>query len=144
MSNPPPAASLTPSARARLQALAAKWREKCQWRGEYFRAVRQCADELEAALLAEAERPAWQPMETAPKEKDYDRRVDVLLRFKDTLTAWNGYRRWAGRQMVGHWTPHGWYFSGPTGYGGFTDNDFEGWMPLPLPAPPLTAPETKE
>jgi hypothetical protein len=33
--------------------------------------------------------------------------------------------------MVGHWTPYGWNFAGPTGFGGFGDDDFEGWKPLP-------------
>lgn len=74
---------------------------------------------IEVALLAEAERPVWQPMETAPRDRAW------------VLVIHDGQVFRAHYQIGGTWWADNGGLVQPTC-----------WQPLP--APPLTLPETKE
>lgn len=76
----------------------------------------------------------WQPIETAPKD-----RTAILGRLRSPIpNARDDLRRWDGLVFV---MRHpglaedgfdiGWQFAAPVGSGGFPDEWFSGWMPLP-------------
>lgn len=90
------------------------------------------------ALLSriEAAGGGWRPIEAAKKD-----RTSYLLKLKDRIPNERAdLRLWDGLQFVGH--HHGlaedgfdigWSFSAPVGHGGFPDEWFQGYRPLPSP-----------
>lgn len=78
----------------------------------------------------------WQPMTTAKKDLK-----PILLKLKNTLSA--DYKRedlkiWDGLVFVGRHIgladdgfDIGWIFAAPVGAGGFPDEWFVGWQPIP-------------
>lgn len=78
----------------------------------------------------------WQPIETAKKNGK-----SILLKVRDDICAIRdnqGLKRWAGIIFVGRHPgltdngfDIGWNMAAPVGHGGFPDEWFEGWMPLP-------------
>lgn len=100
-----------------------------------FRA--ELRDKLLARLEA-AEKAAWQPISTAPKD-----RTSVILRLKNRLVRpGRGDLRdpWEGLTFVGRHPgladdgfDIGWNFAAPVGHGGFPDEWIAGWRPLPEP-----------
>lgn len=95
--------------------------------------------DLAAAIAAaierdRAEREAWLPIETAPRDG-----TPVLLLLKNPLPVKNrpDLDRWHGIPFVGRKPalsdyPH-WNFAAPVGQGGFPDEWIAGWQPLPSP-----------
>ena len=69
----------------------------------------------------------WQPMATVPKYA-----APVLLKFKDELPRAD-LTNWCGRAIVAIYQgKHSeWCFAAPVGQGGFPDEWFQGWAPLP-------------
>ena len=78
----------------------------------------------------------WRKMDSAPKD-----RTSVLLLLKNPIPKdREDLRRWDGLQFVGRHPgladdgfDIGWNFAAPVGHGGFPDDWFIGWMPLPEP-----------
>ena len=72
----------------------------------------------------------WLPMASAPRRKP------VLLLFKNPIpTERDDAHRFDGLQLVGRLGSdiEGWCFAAPVGMGGFPDEWFVGWQPLPPP-----------
>ena len=72
----------------------------------------------------------WRSMKTAPY------RTAVLLLFKNPIpNSRADLRRFDGLQFVGKIGSdiEGWGFAAPVGMGGFPDEWFVGWQPLPPP-----------
>lgn len=94
-------------------------------------------------LLRREPSEGWRPIETAPKD-----RTPVLLRLKNPI-PWDrtDLRAFDGIAFVGRHNGDlmEWCFAAPVGQGGFPDDWFVGWMPLPEPpSAPSTAPEGEE
>lgn len=104
-------------------------------------------DMLVAALRSSvAETGVWRDMTTAPKD-----RTSVLLKVKDRIPREGrpDLDCWQGLQFVGSHPgvcedgfDIGWGFAAPVGHGGFPDDWFDGWKPLPAsPSAPSPAVE---
>lgn len=103
--------------------------------------ARKRTRELNEEVAALRARMEWRLIETAPKD-----RTAVLLLFKSDiphegrrqdLDAWDGIQfvgRHPGLADDGH--DIGWSFAAPVGFGGFPDDWFLGWQPLPTPPAP--------
>lgn len=78
----------------------------------------------------------WQDISTAPKDGS---RVLLLLKNllpveRDDLDRWHGIP-FVGRHpgICEDGLDIGWNFAAPVGHGGFPDDWFEGWQPIPTP-----------
>jgi hypothetical protein len=87
----------------------------------------------------------WQPMSSARKDG-----TPVLLKLKDGISKdRRDLRYWDGVTFVGRHPgvesdgfDLGWQFAAPVGQGGFPDDWFDGWHPMPAPPTPTTKEET--
>ena len=81
----------------------------------------------------------WQAMESAPRDRSY-----VLVKVRDGAFACTPFSHYAGRYFVAYHeglTPSGFDMGWGLfpGFGGVSDRNLAGWMPLPfLPTPPET------
>lgn len=113
---------------------------------ELYEMIDECGDSEEAFLarlqaFAAPIAPAWQPIETAPRN-----RTPILARFKDNLVHIRpDLIKWEGKCCVVNHVgvlvdgfDIGWGVDAPVGYGGIPDEWIAGWQPLP------TAPEAQE
>ncbi|GMV06743.1 MAG: hypothetical protein AMXMBFR53_30180 [Gemmatimonadota bacterium] len=94
------------------------------------RTPRVLRDDQVALLRTQEQGPTWQPISTAPKDG-----TAVLLMFKPDAASWDAMGSWAGIAFVGRnrGDERNWNFAAPVGVGGFGDDSFAGWMPLPTP-----------
>ena len=81
----------------------------------------------------------WHPMDCAPKNG-----TSILLQLKNPIPkeSRDDLSIWAGIIFVGRHPglcedgfDIGWNFAAPVGHGGFPDDWFVGWMPLPSVQP---------
>ena len=89
---------------------------------------------LTAALEGSVAVPALQPMATAPKDgsRIYAQLKNPIPNDREDLRRWDGVpfiARHPGICEDGF--DIGWNFAAPVGHGGFPDDWFEGWSPLP-------------
>lgn len=124
----------------------------CDWFAEHFvkdlegaaDRLRRAADFVDgkAAFLYEQmklahSQPEWRPIDAAPKDG-----TPILALLKNPIPrpGREDLVRWYGvRMVVRHpgiaadgWDM-GWNMAAPVGHGGFPDDWFDGWMPLPAP-----------
>lgn len=94
------------------------------------------------AIQAILRKSIWNPMDSAPKNENindsFKKRSAVIVKFRDDiypnlkperkdLEVWNGLV--AVMYYAGQYSE--WCFAAPVGMGGFSDEYFEGWLPIP-------------
>jgi len=91
----------------------------------------------DAAVLAERERSAWQPIETAPRDGTWVRLAGGKCDFSEESDN-------KGREVTGRWTTDLYHKPGGNWQFAYYDEGFHGeyknpthWQPLPSP-PPIT------
>lgn len=81
------------------------------------------------------------PMSQAPKrdlDEEFEKKHNILLKLRNNIIDAYGTTRFSGLWFVGRHPglaqdgfDMGWQFAAPVGCGGFPDDWFEGWIPLP-------------